>query len=132
MAMLIRFIPQFHWRKERPRRIKTRPAPPGPVLVQAIYSHEDWLLTLAFDRTIDVSHFDGSQFTVRDGVFNGKVWIAESPPSVLDPMTICMSLDAIEDYAGPDVRMWATSLNGIVAADGGAWEGVSDLVLPFP
>jgi hypothetical protein len=115
-----------------PQKKRERAAIASPVLVQAIYSNEDWLLTLTFDRAIDITHFDGSQFTVRDGVFNGKVWVAESPPSVLDPATICMALDPVEDYAGEDVRMTATAMNGIVAVDGGAWEGVVDLVLPFP
>jgi hypothetical protein len=126
--VMIPDIPFIYQRKHE--HVATKLA--SPVLVEAIYSNEDWLLTLTFDRAIDVSRFDGSQFTVRDGVYNRKVWIAESPPSVLDPVTICMSLDAIEDCGAPDVRMWATASNGIVATDGGAWDGVSGLVLPFP
>src|SRR5262249_49694777 len=103
------------------------------VLVEVIYSHVDFLLELAFDRAIDISRFDGSQFTITDGVHNHQQYSGETPPDVLDPTRISITLDAVGAYAPTDLKLSATAMTGIKAVDdGGTWAGVTDLNLPFP
>ena len=104
------------------------------VLVSAVLGEEDpALLTLAFDRAVDLSAFDGSQVIVNDGALVGKVYAATGPVTMLSPTTVAIVLvDVSEDYE-PGVTLTASAATGIVAVDdGGAWDGVTDLALPFP
>jgi hypothetical protein len=107
------------------------PARPGaPVmLVSATYNSEELNLILEFDRAIDMSGFDPSQVTVRDGPNNGRMYTAVSPGQ-LDPTTIAVSLTDAGPFVGEDVTLWATATTGIVAVDDGeTWPGVSGFVL---
>ena len=122
-------------RRYRTRRPTATQAPPAALmLVAATLGEEDpVLLTLAFDRAINMADFDGSQVIVNDGDLVGKVYAATGPVTVLSPTTVTIVLvDVSEDYA-PGVTLTASATTGIVAVDdGGTWSGVSDLVLPFP
>jgi hypothetical protein len=106
--------------------------PPAPVLVSALYNESEAQLELAFDRSIDISAIDPSQITVKDGVQNSSSYVGINAAQSGDQIVIIV-LDPTGPYAVPEIKMSATSLNGIVALfGGGAWPGVSNLPLPFP
>lgn len=89
-------------------------------------------VTLAFDRAIDVTALDGAAVVVDDPVVTGVLYEATGGPVLLDPATVRITLNAIGDPSGTDVRLTAGAGNGIVAVDdGGAWAGAINLLLPF-
>ena len=91
------------------------------------------MLVLTFDRAIDLSAFDGSAVTVRDGEGSGWLWQATLGWEMLDPTSVQFALDFVEEASGPGVILNATSASGIVAVDdGGTWGGVTAVELPFP
>jgi hypothetical protein len=98
----------------------------------ATYDIETESVTLAFDRAVDASAYDPAAITVQDGVYAGGLFVG-SAATVINPTTIQVFLEQIGSPTVPDVELSATALTGIVATDdGGAWAGVTNLVLPFP
>ena len=135
--MLLPPLPLIYRRRARRSVRRKPPAPPGPaalVLVSAVYTSGDpsWV-TLVFDRAIDLSGLNGAAIVVNDAVETFTRWDATGVVSLLNPVTVEFTLFPI--FFGPSgpLRMDASAANGIVAAgDGGAWAGVTNLLLPFP
>ena len=70
---------------------------------------------------------------MQDGVYAGGLFVGSRPATVVSPTTIQVFLEQIGNPTVPDIELPATALSGIVAVDdGGAWAGVTGLVLPFP
>jgi hypothetical protein len=142
--MLQILIPQFRRRRGRGRGRKPQstpappPPPPAPLILQsASYSPDggpggEAMLTLSFDRAIDISAFDGAAVGAKDGIVN-NIQYAGIIASLLGPSTVGITLQWASPYFESEQTMSAAPTTGIVAVDdGGTWEGVTDLPLPFP
>ena len=91
------------------------------------------LLTLVFDRAVNIDFFDGSAVLVYDGSITAQTYDGTSGAVLSDPVTIVVTLTAEDPYVAADVTMTASIGAGIVSADGGLpWVGCTNLVLPFP
>jgi hypothetical protein len=100
------------------------------VLVAAAYD-PGATVTLTFDRPVDVAAMDVAAVAVDDGPVMGFRYVGFGTPTMLDPRTVNVTLTGVEDFPGPGVTLSVAAGNGIVAAGGGAWAGVSDVALPF-
>src|SRR5688500_16663840 len=127
MPVVIRDI-SFRRRREEIRR--TPPAV-APVLVSASFDENALMITLTFDRAVDVSGLVGAQVLVNDGNFSGMQHEATGAVTVLSPTSVRVGLMDVQEWLEPGVTLTATGATGIVASDGGAaWAGVSNLELP--
>ena len=89
-------------------------------------------MILLFDSEIG-SALQGSQVTLDDGQFTSTTYLANPTPIRDGPTTLRLPPDKNGSSSISDVRLTATALSGIVAADdGGTWAGVSGVSLPFP
>jgi hypothetical protein len=129
-------IPPAKRKSQRPR---IRPAKAAPVaaltLVAAVYdSDTNDNVTLTFDRPIDIAALDPAAIEVSDGVYVGSLLRGVSAGTVLlAPDRLKVMLADIGSVPAGDITLTATAANGIVAVDdGGAWAGVSAVVLPYP
>ena len=125
-----------------PRRRKTKagqattptPPPQALTLVAAAFTAGDpSSLVLTFDRAIDIDALDGSAILVRDGAVTEILWDATGGAALTGPATVEITLTPVEGDSAPGTVLTAGPTSGIVAVDdGGTWEGVSELELPFP
>ena len=108
--------------------------PPAPlVLVAATYDELVPSVTLGFDRPIDVSGLIGTDVLVRDGDALQLLLAATGGHVMQSATSVQLMLETVEGDATPGVVLTATPANGIVAVDdGGAWDGASELPLPWP
>lgn len=118
------------------RRTASRPKPvPPPValnLIAAVYQDSEWI-QLSFDRPIDITSLSPGQITVNDVGPSGTLWEGVGPATLIDPVTVRITLGAFDPSSGTETTLSATTATGIVASgDGGAWSGASNLALPFP
>jgi hypothetical protein len=127
-------IPPPAYRKGQPRLKARNTAPPALMLVQAIYPTDvSGTIDLKFDRAINVDAFDGEQVIVKDGTLLGAICNCAGPAELQDAQTVRLFLVNLEDYLLPNQLLSATDATGIVASDdGGVWDGVTDVGLPFP
>ena len=128
--MLIVLPPKFRTRRNRRRR---RNAPAALTLVSAFYAFDQLVLILVFDRAIDIAAVNVGAFGVFDGISNFRSYVGTGAPTLDDPVTLRLSLMELGATAAGSVTMRVSPENGIVASDdGGAWEGATDIALPFP
>ena len=107
------------------------PVPPGPLTLVAASCSDSPVLTLTFDRPIDVSAMVPGLIRVDNGILTSS-YVGWLTPTLADPRTVEVQLNGLGDYFGPDVLLTAAAGNGIVAADdGAAWAGCADLELPL-
>ena len=113
----------------------TPPAPPpvvGPVLVAATYDPGASLLTLTFDRTVDLSNITPSQITVNDPVTNMSLMTGTDGAHEIALGVVTVPMQPNGPATGAQVLLSASADNGIVSYDDGTpWAGVTDVVLPF-
>ena len=126
-------FPVARFRKRRGKTRRVPPAPPAPLtLVSATYDEAVPSVTLTFDRPVDITGFVGSAVIVDDATFTGLRYDGTGGAALGGAATVVVTLISIADPTGVAVTLDASAGNGIVAADdGGPWEGVSDLSLPF-
>ena len=115
------------------RRRKGLVAPPAALtLVAAAYNPAYPFIELEFDREIDFSAMVGSAITVMDTASQHAKMAATGEVVVINPKKIQVTMVNAGAMSGSGVKLTATGGNGIVAVDdGGAWEGVTDVDLPF-
>ena len=90
------------------------------------------LVTLTFDRAVDVAGIVPTAFIVHDGP-TGFSYQGISVYDHSTPQTVTVEMGGIAEYEGPRVLLDAASANGIVAVDdGGTFAGVTGLELPWP
>jgi hypothetical protein len=130
--MLIFPPPKFRRDRGRENGQAVVPAVSGPVLTAANTFPDDGIAYLTFDRAVNVAGFDGSKVTVNDPQTTGQMFDATGGAEQLSDFQIQLFLNAIGSSTGEEVILNATVGNGIVAVSGGgAWPGVTNLVLPF-
>ena len=120
--------------KKHRKRMSVRAAKP-PVeltLVAAAYNPAFPFIELEFDREIDFSAMVGSAITVMDTASQHAKMAATGEVVVINPKKIQVTMVNAGAMSGSGVKLTATAGNGIVAVDdGGAWEGVTNVDLPF-
>jgi hypothetical protein len=128
-------IPPTQYRKKRRMRDDATAAPPAPValtLVSAVYNNTAATVTLAFNKAIDISEFDGGELELDDGTFNHRSYVAGDAATLVNATTMQVGLASLFGDSEPGVFLTVSGDSGIVAVDGsGAWTGVSELALPF-
>ena len=90
------------------------------------------MLTLTFDRAVDVSGIAPGLLVIDDGP-NGIAWGGTGV--VEQPTALSVAVEMIEDaeFTGSGVSLTATGGAGIVSdGDDAPWAGVSGLALPWP
>ena len=118
-------------RAGRPRQFG--PPPAALTLVEASFDEGGQTVRLSFDRAIDIDGLVGAQITVDAGNVTGTIYEALGPATLDGPSAVVIGLLEIGPSESPDTLLSAGAGNGIVAIDdGGAWAGVSELVLPYP
>lgn len=121
-------IPPAQFRRRR-GRVKHQPA--VLVLTQADYISATLQIVLAFDRPVNTAGLNGVQIRLDDEP-NGHWYLATGGVIPLGSSTIELSLVLGGSTSGSATLLNVGAANGIVAAsDGGAWLGVTNLVLPF-
>jgi hypothetical protein len=127
-------IPPTQYRKKRRVRDDVaQPVPPvGLTLVSAVYSNTALTVTLAFNKAIDISAFDGGEMELDDGTFNHRSYVGGDAATLVNATTMQVGLASLFGDSDPGVFLTAASDIGIVAVDGsGEWAGVNELALPF-
>ena len=131
--MIIPILPKKH--RKRPPKVRKPFGTPGPValvLVAAVYD-EGPVVTLTFDRAIDIAAIDVTQIFVNDGAIMFFRYVGWDEAWLTSPTTVRVQLNGISEDPPPGVHLTADADSGIVAVDdGGTWSGVTDLSLPFP
>jgi hypothetical protein len=116
----------------RKRRGAQAPVATGPVLLAASYAPGDLILSLTFDRAVDVSAIVPGQLIVVDGEQDIE-WGGTAEAWQDSPESLSMIMIENGEYTGEGTKLTVTSSSGIVAAEGGAaFAGVSDVELPYP
>ena len=125
--------PPLYPRKRRPRPRKTTRVPtPPPVALELVAGvwEVGGLVTLTFDRAVDVAGIVPGAFIVHDGP-TGFSYQGNSVYDHSTPQTVTVEMGGIAEYEGATVLLDVGAENGIVAVDdGGPWAGVNDVVLP--
>ena len=111
------------------------PAVP-PVLTAAVFQPYDGAtVTLTFDHSVDVDAYDGA--TLLLVVIGGQEAAVFDGTGGASPLSSTRVVVTLVQQSGPpgdvgDATLTVAAGNGIVAqGDGAAWEGVSDLPVPF-
>lgn len=102
--------------------------------MSATYDENDALLTLTFDRPVNVAAFNGSALSVGDPTFNNTAYDGGGGAFVVAPGVVQVNLAATGPYFGTEVDFVAGAASGIVAVDdGGTWPGTGGtMFLPYP
>jgi len=119
----------------RRRPVGLVPPPPGvpPILVEASFDAGTLVLTLGFDRAVELGALDPTEITVDDGPGTGLSYQGSGPVILLSPERFTLGMSAAGASGGMAVLLIASLSNGIVSDDGGVWAGTgSGAVLPIP
>lgn len=109
-----------------------RPAPAALNLTAASVDDDATVVTMQFDRAIDVSAMDVTAIRVGT-ITTGNLYQGTDAPSLVDPRTVQVNLAMIDTYPETNEKLFADSENGIKAVDdGGTWSGTGGTLLPFP
>ena len=109
------------------------PPPASPQLVSAAVDWDAFVVTLVFDRAIDLSGCVTNTISVRDGETIHGVYRGVGTATPIGDDGVSIALEPWLPYEGSGTFLTAQTDTGIVASDGGAeWEGEGLLPLPFP
>src|SRR4051794_32272413 len=119
-------IPYRRRSRIKQKKPATRPAAVALTLVAASYDENVAVLTLTFDRAVDIAGLDPSAITVKDGALNQAIYPGTAEVTLINPTTFSIGLTVVDDYDSEETPLTATSATGIVAInDGGTWPGVT-------
>jgi hypothetical protein len=114
------------------RRVTRKKSAAALVLTAAAYDVSGPLVLLTFDRDIDIDAIDVGQFQVSDGELTMRRYLGTGAAEILGPQLVRVMLAEQAVITAGNVSMTVLAENGIIAVDdGGTWEGVNDLSLPF-
>jgi hypothetical protein len=121
-------------RRMNHKRKNANSAPtPSLTLVAAVYNSDSSFVDLTFDVAIDIDAMDCEKIFVDDGMTMGFVYQGITGPELINPTTVRVLLNGIDESTASDIRLTVQAGNDIVPTGGGAeWAGVTGLVLPFP
>ncbi len=127
---------EFRKRRGRRRRDVQSASPPVALTLIAAEYFPGMAVTLTFDQPIDIDAIVPSAIVVQDGEFTQTRYVGNGA-DLTGPTSVEISLvNTTEESPVPDVRLTAAANVGIIATDGpipgGAWTGITNLVLPFP
>jgi hypothetical protein len=123
--------PYRHGRRRR-QEVSSPPTPAAPVLVAAAFDVGTMLVSLTFDRAIDVTGLVMNEVVVFDGNL-GIEWGGTAEFSQPTPQSLEMTMIEQGEYTGEGYKLSAIDGAGIKSSEGGvSWAGVSDVVLPLP
>lgn len=128
---MLKVAPPKYQKRSRPRVQFGAPPPvvTGPVLVEAAYDAGSQVLSLRFDREINIGAIIPAVFEVFDGPNSFR--LTGSNASLDTPERVIMNMDTVDHATYEGVRMTAGAENGIVDAESAEWIGVSELELPY-
>ncbi len=99
------------------------------VLVSAIYSVNDAMVTLTFNQPINMDALDTHAFTIHDGIYAQQI-LDGATYGPYESSSVQIWFDQVESYESSTCTMTATSSSGIVrASDGAEWAGVTNFEL---
>src|SRR5436190_23773524 len=98
-------IPDILFRRRRNHHPVVQ-APPALTLVSAFLLTEGPKVSLRFDRAINLDDRDGSQIVVDGGDATSHVYVATGPATLVDPMTVEITL--VQTGPSPGVQMLLT------------------------
>lgn len=124
------FIPQTG-KLHRKRKWIPSSASAGLALVSATWDPDFASVVLTFNQEINTDGMALEAFTVVDGVFAEEAFVGSTNTGLTDD-SVTIEMTPTEIVSGGGVHLTVTAGNGIRAADGSPWEGVTDLALPFP
>ena len=122
----------------RGRGVRFGPPPPLPVPLELMSAEFHIVgatkhVTIYFDRAIDIAGLAGAQISVQDGSTTHRQYLATGTAVMVNDTGVDIVLVDNGAFAPDDFMMSATGSTGIVAVDdGGTWEGVLNLPLPYP
>lgn len=105
-------------------------APPAALVLTGVAYMAGIRVRLIFDRAINIAALNPAQITVKD-FDESLTFQGQAPVSLVDFRTVEVSLGEAGTYFGAGVLLSATASSGIVATDGGAWAGVTNVAIPF-
>ncbi len=110
------------------------PPPVPPVLSEASFDPETLLLTMTFDRAVNLDGLDPAQIIVDAAPLTGEAYQGSGPVEVLSPTQFTLGMSDAGSSGGMAILLLASATTGIVAVDdGGVWEGTgSGVELPYP
>jgi hypothetical protein len=116
------------------RRRTQKQAPPVPLeLVAAAYDATGPNVLMTFDRAVDPTGMDVGQVRLFDGETTFRNYVGQGVMTPEGPESVRVSLMELGATGAGNVSLTVLDENGIVAVDdGGTWDGVNDLALPFP
>ena len=118
------------YRKRKPTAAKAPAA--ALVLTAASIDDDVSMVTMQFDRPIDISELDVTTIQVGT-ITTGGLYQGDGSPTLSDARTVQVALTGIGEYPYTNVKLFADASNGIKAVnDGGTWAGTGGTNLPFP
>jgi hypothetical protein len=114
------------------RRVKRAKGAAALALVAAEYDATGPNVLMTFDRAVDAAGMDVGQVRVFDGVTAFRSFVGLGVMTQESPESVRVSLQELGATGAGNVSLTVLAENGIVAVDdGGTWDGVNDLALPF-
>jgi hypothetical protein len=109
-----------------------RKAPAALTLIAATFDAAGPNVLMTFDRAVDAAGMDVGQVRVFDGVTALRNYVGQGVMTQQQPNSVRVSLQELGATGAGNVSLTVLDENGIVAVDdGGTWEGVADLALPY-
>lgn len=128
MSIETNFIPATP-RKYRKHQLVQNQSTPALSLVTAVYSINDALVTLTFNREINLDDLDVSAFWINDGIYTNQRLQGDSL-ATSDATSVQIAFTQVESYSGSTTTLDASALNGIKdASTSESWDGVTGYVL---
>jgi hypothetical protein len=120
--------------RRRPPLHRVRPSVPPETLVltAAAYDFAGHVLTLTFDRPVNIAAGVNVSAIVVDDSDTGNRYRGSAPATLSGPSAVQLTLALVGPVSVPNTFLTAGPNTGIAAAnDGGTWAGVSGKQVPF-
>jgi hypothetical protein len=112
--------------------LQSPPIAQALVLTAATFDATGPNVLMTFDRAVDAAGMDVGQVRLFDGVTTFRNYVGQGVMTQASPESVRVSLMELGATGAGDVTLTVLDENGIVAVDdGGTWEGVNELPLPF-
>jgi hypothetical protein len=114
------------------RRVTRKKSAAALVLTAATFDATGPNVLMTFDRAVDATGMDVGQVRLFDGETTFRNYVGQGVMTQASPESVRVSLTELGATGAGNVSLTVLDENGIVAVDdGGTWEGVSGLALPY-